>query len=42
MDYSFLIACLRQKLYIADLDRDILSTWAELRKVPLDQKSAQE
>lgn len=42
MDYSFLIACLRQKQYITDLERDILSTWAKLRKDPLVQKSAKE
>ena len=41
MDYSLLIAYLRQKQYITDLERDILNTWNELHKDPLDRKSAQ-
>ena len=31
MDYSLLIAYLRQKQYITDLEKDILDTWNELR-----------
>ena len=30
MDYSLLIAYLRQKQYITDLEKDILDTWNEL------------
>ena len=41
MDYSLLIAYLRQKQYITDLERDILNTWNELHKDPFDRKSAQ-
>lgn len=35
MDYSLLIAYLRQKQYITDLEKDILDTWNELQKTPL-------
>ena len=41
MDYSLLIAYLRQKQYIADLEKDILDTWNELQKTPFDCRSAQ-
>lgn len=41
MDYSLLIAYLRQKQHITDLEKDILDTWDELQKSPLDRKSAQ-
>ena len=34
MDYSLLIAYLRQKQYITDLEKDILDTWNELQKNP--------
>ena len=36
MDCSLLIAYLRQKQYIADLEKDILDTWNELQKTPFD------
>ena len=41
MDYSLLIAYLRQKQYITDLEKDILDTWNELQKSPFDHSSAQ-
>ena len=41
MDCSLLIAYLRQKQYIADLEKDILDTWNELQKSPFDRSSAQ-
>ena len=41
MDYSLLIAYLRQKQYITDLEKDILDTWNELQKSPFDRNSAQ-
>ena len=41
MDYSLLIAYLRQKQYITDLEKDILDTWNELQKSPFDRSSAQ-
>ena len=41
MDYSLLIAYLRQKQYIADLEKDILDTWNELQKNPFDRSAAQ-
>ena len=41
MDYSLLIAYLRQKQYITDLEKDILDTWDELQKSPLDMDSAE-
>lgn len=37
MDYSLLIAYLRQKQYITDLEKDILDTWNELQKSPFDR-----
>ena len=41
MDYSLLIAYLRQKQYITDLERDILDTWNELaEESPFDRSSA--
>ena len=40
-DYSLLIAYLRQKQYITDLEKDILDTWNELQKSPFDRSSAQ-
>lgn len=41
MDYSLLIAYLRQKQYITDLEKDILDTWNELQKNPFDRSAAQ-
>ena len=41
MDCSLLIAYLRQKQYIADLEKDILDTKNELQKTPFDYRSAQ-
>ena len=41
MDCSLLIAYLRQKQYIADLEKDILDTWNELQTTPFDYRSAQ-
>ena len=41
MDYSLLIAYLRQKQYITDLEKDILDTWNELQKNPFDCSAAQ-
>ena len=41
MDYSLLIAYLRQKQYITDLEKDILDTWNELQKTPFDYRSTQ-
>lgn len=41
MDYSLLLAYLRQKQYITDLEKDILDTWNELQKSPFDRSSAQ-
>ena len=41
MDCSLLIAYLRQKQYIADLEKDILDTWDTLHKNPFDTESAQ-
>lgn len=41
MDYSLLIAYLRQKQYITDLEKDVLDTWDELQKSPFDRSSAQ-
>lgn len=42
MDYSILIAFLRQKQYITDLEKDILDTWDELQKNPIDCISAKD
>ena len=41
MNYSMLIEYLKQKQYLTDLEKDILDTWNELQKDPLDRKSAQ-
>ena len=41
MDYSKLIAFLREKQYLTDLEKDILDTWNELQKAPFDRSSAQ-
>ena len=41
MDYSFLIEYLRQKQYLTDLEKDILDTWNELQKNPMDHSAAQ-
>lgn len=41
MDYSLLIAYLRQKQYITDLEKDVLDTWDKLQKSPFDRSSAQ-
>lgn len=41
MDYSPLIAFLRQKQYITALEKDILNTWDELQKIPFDRDSAE-
>lgn len=42
MDYSLLIAYLRQKQYITDLEKDILDTWNELQKNPFDRSAGAE
>ena len=42
MDYSLLIAYLRQKQYITDLEKDVLDTWDELQKSPFDRSSTQQ
>ena len=42
MDYnSLLFACLKEKEYLTDLEKDILDTWNEIQKVPFDRASAQ-
>lgn len=41
MDYSILIAFLREKQHLTDLEKDILDTWDELQKFPFDRSSAQ-
>ncbi len=41
MDYSFLIEYFRQKQYLTDLEKDILDTWNELQKNPIDRSAAQ-
>ena len=41
MDYSILIALLRAKQYLTDLEKDILDTWDEWKKEPFDYNSAQ-
>ncbi len=41
MDYSILIALLREKQHLTDLEKDILDTWDELQKFPFDRSSAQ-
>lgn len=41
MDYSFLIEYLRKKQYLTDLEKDILDTWNELQKNPIDRSAAQ-
>ena len=41
MDYSFFIEYLRQKQYLTDLEKDILDTWNELQKNPMDRSAAQ-
>ena len=40
MDYSFLIEYFRQKQYLTDLEKDILDTWNELQKNPIDRSAA--
>lgn len=41
MDYSLLILALRQKPMITDLEKDIMDTWNELQKNPMDLSAAQ-
>lgn len=42
MDYnSLLFACLKEKEYLTDLEKDILDTWNEIQKKPFDRASAQ-
>ena len=41
MDYSFFIEYLKQKQYLTDLEKDILDTWNELQKNPIDCSAAQ-
>ncbi len=41
MDYSLLITALRQKVVITDLEKDILDTWNELQKNPIDRFAMQ-
>ena len=41
MDYSILIALLRAKQCLTDLEKDILDTWDEWKKEPFDYNSAQ-
>ena len=41
MDYGILIAALKVKPYLTDLEKDILDTWNEIQKVPFDCVSAQ-
>ena len=42
MDYnSLLFACLKEKEYLTNLEKDILDTWNEIQKVPFDRVSAQ-
>ena len=41
MDYSFFIEYLRQKQHLTDLEKDILDTWNELQKNPIDCSAAQ-
>lgn len=41
MDYGILIAALKVKPYLTDLEKDILDAWNEIQKVPFDRVSAQ-
>ena len=41
MDYGILIAALKVKQCLTDLEKDILDTWNELQKTPFDRVSAQ-
>lgn len=41
MDYGILIATLKVKPYLTDLEKDILDTWNEIQKKPFDRASAQ-
>ena len=41
MDYSFLIVYHRRKLHLPPLGKDILDTWNELQKNPIDRSAAQ-
>ena len=41
MDYGILIAALKVKPYLTDLEKDILDTWNEIQKKPFDRASAQ-
>lgn len=42
MDYnSLLFACLKEKEYLTDLEKDILDAWNEIQKKPFDRASAQ-
>lgn len=37
---DILLEYLKQKQFITELEKDILDTWYELKKVPFDRKSA--
>ncbi len=41
MDYGILIAALKVKPYLTNLEKDILDTWNEIQKKPFDRASAQ-
>lgn len=41
MDFGILIAALKAKQCLTDLEKDILDTWNELQKTPFDRISAQ-
>lgn len=41
MDYGILIAALKVKPYLTDLEKDILDTWNEIQKKTFDRASAQ-
>ena len=41
MDYGILIAALKVKQCLTDLEKDILDTWNEIQKKPFDRASAQ-
>lgn len=41
MDFGILIAALKVKQCLTDLEKDILDTWNEIQKNPFDRASAQ-
>ena len=41
MDYGILIAALKVKQCLTDLEKHILDTWNEIQKIPFDRASAQ-